>query len=337
VRDYLGVNVIIAALLEIVLAALIAGLAVSRANGHKFSATEAGILIAVSPIFGAFTGALITYFSGLAETLGGRVVRGDAKVRPVDGDPLAARTVWWRSLRAAGLAAVWGVGIGVLVVAMLNRRDAGYPILFVGVVAGGAATAVTGFLGRTEGLRTAFARPVDMQPRPARRRAWRELALPFGLFLAVSNASFTWVLFHDYAVGVEFGTRVLTEQQVLADVPILVLVNVLLAAFICGRAGRAEAAMGLVAFEDEATQVPTGKTGYGIQLLVAVVIAALLVTSLVRFVLPSLPNLAEAMAARALLAGAVAFVAAGFSYIRGAANVAGGAVPVVRPPAEAAS
>ena len=88
--------------------------------------------------------------------------------------------------------------------------------------------------------------------------------------------------------------------------------------------------MGLVAFEDRDTQVPEAKNAFGVQAVVYSVGAMLLIASLVRFLLPALPNLAEAMIARAFLAGGTAFLVGGFSYMRGAANVTAGAMPVVR-------
>jgi hypothetical protein len=233
-------------------------------------------------------------------------------------------------LRAAIVAGVWGTGIGVLVMAVLNRRQAGFAVLFVSFfAAAGFATIVAGLSSRAEGMRAGFSRPTGVTPRSARRRAWRDLALPVGLLFATVNASFTWVLFHDYAVGAQFGAHILTEHQVLADIPVLLLLNAFGAAFVCGRAGRSEAAMGLVTFEDPATQVPDAKSAFGVQAVVYSVGAMILIASLIRFLLPALPNLAEAMVARAFMAGGIAFLVGGFSYIRGAGNFTAGAVGVV--------
>jgi hypothetical protein len=329
-RDYLFVNTTVAVLAEVVQAALLAGLAASRANGHRLTATEAAVFLAVAAVFAVGFGSLITFYSGVAETLAGLVITNGRRPRPAAGDPFAPRSVWGRYAVSAVVAAAWGTGLGVLVVAVLNGRQAGYAVMFAGLlVAAGAASVVNGLLMRTTGVGVALERPKAAVRRPVRRRAWREIALPLAIFVAAVNGTLTWVLFHDYAVGVDFGSRVLTEQQVLADVFLLVILNALVAAWFCGRAGRAEAAMKLVAFDDPGTELPEGKGGFGVQAFVGSVIAMLLVTSLVRFLLPPLPNLAEAIAARAFLAAGTALVVGGLAYVRGAANVTTGATTVV--------
>lgn len=340
-RDYLAFNTIIAVVVEVVQAAVIAGLAASRANGHRLTAVQTAIFLAAGAIFAVGIGSLISFYSGLSEAAAGLVLR-DEKPRGASSatDPFAPRALWGRAALAAVVAAAWGTGLGLLVVAVLDGRQAGYPILFVGLlVAGGGASVARGLIGRAAGAAVALDPPQNVRARPVRRRAWLELALPLAALVGVVNAAFTWLLFHDYAVGAQFGAHVLTEQQVLADVATLVVVNSLIVSFICGRAGRAEAAMKLVTFEDAATQIPDAKAGFGVQIFVYTVFAALVATSLVRFLLPALPNLWEAMVARAFLAAGTAFVAAGFAYVRGAANMTAGTttlVPRYRP-AETAS
>jgi len=325
-----------AAIIEIVQAALFAGIAASRADAHRLTATQTAVFIAISAVFAVGIGSVIGFYSGLSEASAGLVLTDDAR-RPqtFKSDPLSPRAIWGRLAAAALVAAAWGTGLGMLVVAVLNGRQAGFAVLFVGLlVAGGAASAVNGLLSRATGVAVALDRPDTVRPRPVRRRAWRQFALPLAALVALVNGSLTWLLFHDYAVGAELGPRVLTEQQVLADVLVLVLLNTLVSAFICGRAGRAEAAMKLVTFEDATAQIPDAKSGFGIQAFVYTAVVALLVTSLVRFLLPSLPNLWEAIAARAFLAGSTAFVVGGFAYVRGAANMTAGAqrlVPRYRP------
>ena len=77
VRDYLRFHIVLGVALELVQAALIAGLAISRASAHRLSATEAGIIIALAPIFGAFSGAVLTYYLALSEGISGLVVRDE--------------------------------------------------------------------------------------------------------------------------------------------------------------------------------------------------------------------------------------------------------------------
>jgi hypothetical protein len=339
-RDYFGFNVILAVVLELFQAAVVAGLAVSRANNHRLSATATAVILTVGPAFAVCVGGTLAYFSGLSETLGGLVIRPETDAsRPREGDPLSARSLWGRALRTGLAAGVWGAGLGALLVAVLNKRQAGFVVLFIGVLAAfGLATVVAGLASRAEGVRDGFHRPAGATPRAARRRAWRDLALPFALLIAAINAGFSWVLFHNYIVGAQFGSHILTEQQVLSDVGLLVVLNAIGAAFVCGRAGRSEAAMGLVTFEDAATQVPDVKSAFGVQAVVYSIATVILLASLVRFLLPALPNLAEAIVARAFLAGSIAFLVGGFSYIRGAANVTAGATAVapsaVQPAAE---
>jgi hypothetical protein len=329
-REYLAFNALILVVIEIVQAAVIAGLAASRASGHRLTATQTAIFLVAGAIVAVGVGSLISFYSGLTEAAAGLVLAGDKQPNSPAGDPFAPRAMWGRIGLAALVAAVWGTGLGLLVVAVLDGRQAGYPILFVGfVAAAGGASIVRGLIGRAAGAGVALNPPPTLTPRSARKRAWLELALPLALLVAAVNGSFTWVLFHDYVVGAQFGARVLTEQQVLADVMTLVVVNTLIVAFICGRAGRAEAAMKLVAFENPAEQIPDGKTGFGLQIFVYTAFAALLVTSLVRFLLPPLPTLWEAIAARAFLAGGTAFLVAGFAYVRGAANMTSGAAKLV--------
>jgi hypothetical protein len=103
------------------------------------------------------------------------------------------------------------------------------------------------------------------------------------------------------------------------------LIQVLLvvggAAFILGRAGRAEATLGLVAFEDPDAQIPEKKSLLGVQAYVYAGLAIMFVGApLVRLIIPEYPSLATAMIARGVLAGALAFLAGGIAYVRGAAN-----------------
>src|SRR5437879_8936567 len=107
VRDYIGLNLIIAVVLELLQAAVISGLAISRANGHRLSATATAVILGVSPVLAVIFGGMLAYFSGLSETLGGLIVRTGAHVDPVEGDPLSVKSLWGRALRAAVVAGAW--------------------------------------------------------------------------------------------------------------------------------------------------------------------------------------------------------------------------------------
>jgi hypothetical protein len=321
-KEYLASNVFVSAILETISAAVIAGLAVSRATGHRLSAVTAGVILGAGPALYASIIYLLALYGGLSETVAGRVLPDSDSKRPVvDGDPLSPRRLWLKAFERTAAAGLWGAGLAVLVVAALNRRHAGFAVMFIGILAAFGLSSVIGSLAsQAEGIRIGLARIARPNPRPARRRAWRELALPFALLTGVINAGFTWVLFHDYTVGTNVGTHVLTEQQVLADLLILALLNVGGAILVCGRAGRAEASLGLVTFEDPEAQLPPPRALHGPQALVYAVVATFLLSGLVRLFLPPLPNLAEAMIARGLLSAFLVFVAGGFAYVRGAAN-----------------
>jgi hypothetical protein len=321
-KEYLGSNLLVNGVIQVVSAAAIAGFALSRATGHRLSAVAIGVIIGVGPALYASIIYLLALYGGLSETVAGRVLPDDErKAQPVEGDPLSPRRLWLKAFERTAACALWGAGLGVLVVAALDRRHAGFFVVFVGILAAFGLSSVTiNLAGQAEGVRIGLGRLASPVRRPVRRRAWRELALPFALVVGVVHVAFSWVLFHDYTVGTTLGKHVLTESQVMADLLLVSLLYVGVAVLVCGRAGRVEANLGLVQFEDPQTQLPPPRSLHGPQGLVYAVVATFLLSSLVKFLLPALPNLAEAMIARGFLSAFLVFVAGGFAYVRGAAN-----------------
>ena len=327
VKEYLGSALFVTAILEVVTAAVLGGLAISRSTSHHLTGAQLAFVLALGAAAGAVTAWLNHFFIGLSDTSFGLVSSDDPPPSLAGTDPLSPGVVWRRALISGALAGLWGVGLALLVFAAMNRKLAGFPIVFVGIlVTWGIANLVTAFSGRVQAIRIGLADEIDAAPRPARRRAWRQIALPLAGFIGLTNAGIAWILFHDYSVGGTFAVaHTLTEQQALSDATILILFSLGIARFVSVRAGRAEAKLGLVSFEDVATQVPTARSLFGPQGLVYIYFGGIVLASLIRFVLPALPNLAEVMVARGVLAAAVAFCASGLSYIRGAANTAASA------------
>jgi hypothetical protein len=161
--------------------------------------------------------------------------------------------------------------------------------------------------------------PAAAAIRSARVRGWRDLALPFAAFFALVVGAFSVLLFHDYHVGAQFSSHVLTEREVLNDITGQVIIAVGIASFALSRAGNAEAKLGLVTFDDPERQTTTRP--FGAQARVYIVLFVLIAGgALTRFLLPAYPNLVETVIARSALAFIAAFLAGGIAYTRGAIN-----------------
>src|SRR5437667_5654871 len=99
VRDYFGFNVMLSIVIELVLAAVVTGLAVSRATNHRLSPVATVVLLAAGAVVGATYSTPLAFFSGLSETLGGLVVRDETTdPGPVRGDPFRAIAMWGRAV-----------------------------------------------------------------------------------------------------------------------------------------------------------------------------------------------------------------------------------------------
>jgi hypothetical protein len=323
-QEYIGSQLFVSVVLQLVLTALIASLAVSRAAGHRLSATAVAAIMIGGPAFNTVINSLISFFGGARDVTRGMVKRDGTEKPSPDRDPLTPGALWSRALTNALIAAAWGAGLGFLAYAVLNNQQASYWLLFVGMLAaGGIASVVTGLIGQAQGIQLAFDKPASCTPHSARRRAWVELA-PVALIVAILHSLASWVLFHDYAVHSQFGTHVLTEHEVYADVlTSMVLVPFLIAYLVMDRAGFAEARLGLVAFDDPSAQIPQPKALFGTQVFVYVAVAVLVIaTPVAKLVTPEQPTLVHAMIVRGVLAGIAAWIAGAFYYLRAAGNAA---------------
>jgi hypothetical protein len=130
------------------------------------------------------------------------------------------------------------------------------------------------------------------------------------------NVAVGWLLFHDYAVGDAYAARPLTESVALADVGTLVVVLTLLLGWFAAQWGGVDAALAKVA-------VPEGERvdrRLGVQALVYVGFAAVVVGHLAGLVMPPTPSLLRVMVVRGVFAGLLAGAVTGVAYVRGALN-----------------
>jgi len=321
--EYLSSQAFFRTIIEIVSAAGISGYAVSRVTSHRLSPASTAIVLISAAAIGTLLVSIYAFFTALSDTVDGLVTKDGTEQPSPDGDPLSAPNLWGRALAFGAAGAAWGGGLTLLALATLNRRESHFLGLFVGVfIAAGVASVTSGIANTALGVRVGLDVPKSASSRPARRRAWRELALPWAVLVGGVTAAFTVLLFHDYRVGSQFASHVLTEKEGLADLPIQVVVAAWLASFALGRAGRAEAKLGLVTFEDPEVQDPKGAFGPQAQIYV-VLIVLFIGGSVVRFFLPAYPTLVETVVARGIVAFVTAFLAGGIAYVRGAANAIG--------------
>jgi len=320
--QYLSGQVFAGLINALISALFVSAYGITRVSSHRLSpATAATILIAGAAI-NAFITAIVSFYTGLSDAASGLVTKDGTEKPSPDVDVLSAASLWGRAIAGGLGGAAWGTGLAFLALAALNRRETHFLGLFVGVlVTAGVASITSGLAGNALGVRTGLDLPKAIMPRPARRRAWRDLALPFAIVFGIFAAAFGLLLFHDYHVGAQFSSHVLTEKEILADLPFQVLLITWIANFVLGRAGKAEATLGLVTFEDPERELPNTKSPYGIQAMVWTAVIVLFAGgSLARFILPSYPTLVEVLIARGAFSLVTAFVIGGMAYMRGAVN-----------------
>jgi hypothetical protein len=290
---------------------------------HRLDPTASAVVLIGAAGIATLLVSVYSFFVALADTAAGLVTKDGTEKPSPDGDLLSPGSLWGRVLVFGLTGAAWGAGLTFLALAALNRREQHFVGLFVGVfAAAGVASITAGIASTALGIRFALDVPPAAKVRSARRRAWRDLALPFSVLFALFTGAFTVLLFHDYHTGAQFSSHVLTEKEILADLPLQIIGAVAITNFALGRAGRAEATLGLVSFDDPDRQAST--SAFGVQMLVYI---ALFVTvlggALARFVLPSYPTLIASVIARGGLAFVAAFLAGGVAYTRGAINALG--------------
>jgi hypothetical protein len=113
---------------------------------------------------------------------------------------------------------------------------------------------------------------------------------------------------------------VLTRSVALADVIVLVTLVAAIFGSVSAAWGATDAALGRVRLDDAVAQESSAKSPIGVQGLVYLGLLGLALGKVAGWLLPSSPSLLEVAVARGLLAGALAFLAAGAGYARGAVN-----------------
>jgi hypothetical protein len=322
--QYLSGQVVFGVIIAVLSAVFLAAYGISRVSSHRLSPGVAAAILIGGAAFNALTQSIVSFYTALHDAAAGIVTKDGTEKPSPDKDPLSARALWGRAL-AGGLAgAAWGTGLALLALAALNRRETHFLGLFVGVLfTAGVASVASGLAANALGVRTALDLPRVTTARPARRRAWGQLGLPFAVVFGLFTAAFTLLLFHDYHVGSQFSSHVLTAKEVFGDLPIQLLIFIPLANYVLGRAGRAESILGLVTFEDPERELPRSTALYGVQAMIwASIIVYFAGGALLRFIVPSYPTLVEAAIARGAFTFVALLVTGPLAYMRGAVNAA---------------
>jgi len=330
VRDSLERAVGRGALAQVVIGAVVAAVATSRAAGHTLSPPALVGLVAGW----AMTLAVLAWpqgvYAGAAEVLAGEV-----SVAEPGGPPHRTVGPAWRAAVELGAAATaWAVLGAGMVAAVLNGRGAPWIVVAV-TLAGlaGTASVVVDLAGRRYGMAAASAArnaldslgdPGPASRTPLRRRAWREVALPLAVLQAAVNGAGAWILFHSYgrpgAIGAA-GGPVLTSRVALADAGVLIVIVGVLYTGTATAWGAVDGALGRVDVPPDVVSLGVSPTSpLGAQAVVYVGVLAVVLAKIAQMVLPKSPTLVEVAAARALLAFVMALGAAGFGYARGALN-----------------
>jgi len=132
------------------------------------------------------------------------------------------------------------------------------------------------------------------------------------------------LLFHDYAPGGAAAAHALTRAEMLRDLLVTLAIVATGNAFGAGRAGRAEAMIGCVDFDDPVVQ--RSPTSYRRPAFVyAAAGVYLIVVVLLRPFVPAAPSLVVVALLRAGYCGVLAYIVAGLAYVRGVADTLGGA------------
>ena len=317
-REYLESSSVVGAAIQLVVALLLASLASSRAAGHVLSPWALAGLLTGAAATGVLIGWPAALYGGAADLLAGKVVVDDRpepwrRGRP---DDFAPGRLWGDVARWAAFSGLWALAGAGLVAAVLDGRRAGTLVIAVCLfgIAGIGGRAVD-LAARRRGVDAARLRLVG-EAAPLRGRAWLHLALPVAAGQLVANLGVAWVLFHDYAVGDAFAERALTEEVALADVGTIVVLLSLLLGSMAAQWGGVDAALGKVL-------VPSDEridSRLGVQGLVYVAFAGVVLGRLAGLALPSTPSLARVMVVRAVFAAVLAGAVTGVAYVRGALN-----------------
>lgn len=300
---------------QVLLFALFAGLATSRADGRVLSAGAIAGIVVVAAATSTIVGWTTNLYAAAFQVLTGEVPAAEESSH----DEFAGPTLWKTTALWSLGAAAWAAAGAGLLAAVLNGRVARFATVFVAMacLAGVQVVAISG-AARRRGFAAATAPATHSVP--LRRRAWREVALPYAISQAVLNAGVAWLLFHDYPIGDAALEGVLTDSVALADALLIVLPLTLVFGGVTRSMGAFDAATGRVAFDDTDTQTVNPRSPIGVQFMVYTVIVGLVLARIAEVVLPPTPSLAAVIVARGALAGVLVFIAAGVGYVRGACN-----------------
>lgn len=317
--EHLSRNAVGGAVLQVVVALLVAALATSRAEAHVLSPLALASIVAGS----AATGVVVGWPTGLF--LGARdVLTGRTRVTCAPGcttepriDPFGSRELHRTTTTWMVVVGLWAGAGGALLIAALGGKRASFLVAFVGLAGlAGLAGVVVDTAARHRGAHAVRWRPVS--PVRLRRRAWRQLALPVGATQAVVNGLMTWVLFHSY--DRLHGRHSLTAASALADVALISILLACIFGAVSALWGETDAALGRVVLDDPDHQIVTRRSPIGWQGFVYIVVAGVGLGRVATYVLPGHPGLIEVAVARGAIGGVLAFLATGAGYVRGALN-----------------
>jgi hypothetical protein len=316
-REYLESNAVVGGAIQLGIALLVAALASSRATGHVLSpAALAGLLVGAAAT-GVVIGWPVGLYGGASDLLAGRIVVDETpEAWRGRGDAFDGRSLWTAAGRWALGAAAWALAGGGLVAVVLDGRRAGVLVIAVCLFAlAGIGGRAVDLAARRRGVDGARLRLVG-SPEPLRRRAWLHFALPVAVAQGLTNGAVAWLLFHDAPVGDAFAPRALTETNALADLgTVVVLLSVLLGSM-AAQWGGVDAALGKV---DVPLEERTDRV-LGLQGLVYVAFAAMILGRLAGLLLPATPTLLRVMLVRGGFAAVLAGAVTGVAYVRGALN-----------------
>lgn len=304
---------------------IIAALATSRASAHAL-APGALVLVVAG---GAMTiGVLVAWPNALYT--GARAVIDEAVVlgcepgckSDADADPWEARRLWGSTAMLSLLVGVWALAGSGLVAVALDGRHARLVVTWISLlgISGLSATFVE-IVGRHRGAHAARSVLANgVRPAGMRTRGWKHVAAPLAVQQVIVNAGFAWVLFHDYATGDRFAAHALTKSVALADAVVIVIIIGAVFSAVAAGWGAVDALLGRVEPDEPAVQTVSPKSPLGVQGVVYVGLAGVLLGKLAAMVLPGTPALWQVALVRGAYAGVLVFLTVGVAYVRGAVN-----------------
>ncbi len=299
---------------QVVGAAVIAAIAVSRAAHGELSSLALTGLVAGAAAAGAFVAWPIGIVAGAQDVLD-RSAPPDCDAQcpgALDHDPLAAPRVWRRAALLSLLVGAWAFASAGMMAIALNGRAAQGPVVLASLLGVGAVSSVV----VDAAARHRGAHLVDRAaPSHAlRRHAWLDVAVPLGVSQVLTNVGAAWVLFHD------------DVRDPFADAGVVVTVLALLFAVgIAAPWGALEARLGRVELDDERAQRTAASAPFGPQAIVYLALVGLVLAQGIDYLLPSAPTLTEVLVARGLFAGVLVTGYTAIGYARGALNAEAGA------------